>query len=204
MSILKATPAQRKNIVILLGYLRQQLVARNATYDHNDIATCTIGFAIQSRLFPCLNRYIIANPTGWGIMVQHANRPESHHAVVSELVLSRLFGKDYLNYIVFPSRADNNSFYPYRSSNIASLRYVIKHISRLYGLDEAASVNPERSAIAVEADTLRRDTEQRVTELEELVTACDVLYKHSPLQVIKSIKDTSTIELRILKNLLKK
>lgn len=204
MSILKATPAQRKNITILLGYLRQQLVARNDTYNHDNIATCTIGFAIKSRLFPCLNRYTIVTDTWGRINVEHEGRSGNHHAIVSELVMGRMFGKDYLNYIVFPNRADNNTFNPYRASNIASLRYVIKHISRLYGMDEAASVNPEKSAIAVEADTLRRDAEQRVAELEELVKSCDVIYKHSPLQAIKSIKDTSIIELRILQNLLKK
>lgn len=197
---LNATAFQRKNIATLLCYMRQQLVARNVTYNHNYMANCTIGFAIRARLFKALNRYdIIKHPNGWSDQIVHYGTDRA--AQVSEVVLRRLFGRDYVEYIVFPHHAD---FQPYRSSNIASLRYVIKNIAKLYGMDDAASVNPEKCALAVEADELRAKATARVAELEELVKSCEVVYLHSPLDTVKQIKAASITELRILQNLLEK
>jgi hypothetical protein len=204
MTLLTATPTQRKNIATLLGYLRQQLVARNDTYDHTSIATCTIGFAIQSRLFPSLNRYTIEKDSWGRVRVEEPNRNHNDNTVVSETVMARLFGKDYLNHIVFPQRTDANPFDPYRVSSIASLRYVIKNIAAMYGLVTAASVNPAKCVVAVETDTLRHEVMSRIVQLEELVKACEVVYASSPLDVVKHTKRDAETELLILKNLLKK
>jgi len=69
-------------------------------------------------------------------------------------------------------------------------------------MDDAACVNPLRSAIAVEADKLRAQVTQRVADLEELVKSAEVVYKHAPLTTVKHLKVSAETELLILKNLL--
>jgi hypothetical protein len=200
----KASKTQRKNITKLVAYMTQQLAEKDKSYNHGNIAACTVGFAIKSGLFAKLNRYAINTDSSGRPNVYHTGGDPENTAVVSEVVMASLFGDDYVNSVVFPGRrgASTYNFEPYGKKGLNALRYVIKHITKLYGLDAPAPAGVV--AAKVEADDLRAKTTARVAELEELVKACDVLYKHSPLQAVKSIKDTSNIELRILQNLLQK
>ncbi|WAX21472.1 hypothetical protein [Stenotrophomonas phage RAS14] len=201
--VLKANPTQRKNIAKLVSYLTQQLAAKDKTYNHSNVAACTIGFAIKSGLFEPLNRYSISTGRFGEPNVHHAGRNPFTTAVVSEVIMKGLFGSDYVNEIVFPGRRGVDSdFQPFGKKGLSALRYVIKHITKVYELDAPAPAGVV--AAKVEADNIRAKVTARVAELEELVKACKVVYKHSPLDTVKQTKDAAATELLILKNLLEK
>lgn len=199
--VLKANPSQRKNIATLVSFMTQQLAAKDKSYNHSNIAACTIGFAIKSGLFPTLNRYTISTGRFGEPNVHHAGRGPDTTAIVSEVLMKGLFGSDYVNEIVFPGRRGvTTEFQPFGKRGLNALRYVIKHITKVYELDAPAPAGVV--AAKVEADNIRVKVTSRVAELEELVKSCEVVYKHSPLDTVKQIKAQATTELRILQNLL--
>lgn len=196
-NVLSATPKQRENMAYLIAYMEECLRKKDKSYDHGNIAACTVGFAIKSRLFSPLNRYTIVDDLD-GPMVVRTKGRHTRSVVVQENLLAGLFGEDYLSNIVFVGRTWDNPFNPFKRTAFQSLKYVIAYLKKAYQIEPA----PSLETLPQFADNLRRDVEKRVAQLEELVSACNVIIGASALGCIKDTKRDSETELRILKNLL--
>ena len=130
MSKLTATPAQRKNIRLLLSYLSAILPTDMANeYNHESFASCTVGYAIRSDLFPELVKN--TKPVR---VIDYALADGSKYDEIDSL-FEAVFGVDYTHGIIYS--ADLDDVYDVDAGR-KQLEYVIKSIRKLFNLKELA------------------------------------------------------------------
>jgi hypothetical protein len=114
----------KRNIALMLLYLRSILNTEKAGYyNHDNWATCTFGFAIDSGIFPQMGREIDKSGSDWKV-----SEPAGHAAGEDyEDTTVRVFGAEYKQEIALYASAENvNNFDPGRDQ----LHYMIGCIEK--------------------------------------------------------------------------
>jgi len=94
------TKAQRSNIRLLLSYMVSMKGTELAKrYDHDSTATCTIGFAVHSKLFHDFNESVTI--TG---ELDYSDNSDSN--LDTDDLIHRVFGSEYRNCVVYGTGYD--------------------------------------------------------------------------------------------------
>lgn len=164
MSKLTATPAQRKNIRLLLSYLSAILPTDMANeYNHESFASCTVGYAIRSGLFPEL----VKNTKP--VRVLDFDLADGSEYDDIDSLFEAVFGVDYTHGIIYS--ADLDDVYDVDAGR-KQLEYVIKSIRKLFNL----KAEPLHIVKVVEkVDTTKQKIEQRIAQLTNYINVASEL-----------------------------
>lgn len=185
------TTAQRKNISVLLGYLISiQNTPQAHDYNHDDLYTCTFGYAVRSQLFPVLNENVIPTtniPGHYGV-----NSVNDQYDELDDII-DDVFGDDYCAKIVYGS-----DIYDY-STGKPQLDAVIARIKKLYKIKPTTIVTVVNTE---QVDMTKVKIEARITVLEAFIAATKALgadYRNASDDIVAQADS----EIKALKSVLK-
>lgn len=164
ISKLTATPKERKNIGLILGYLIGIMGSPLARkYDHGDLKTCTIGYALRSNLFPVLNANI-EEDDGY-LQVKDGSKFE-----IIEHVITEVFGADYRRHIVFGDGSRHVSAF---NEGDEQLHAVIEYIKAAFKIKATVIINAETAT--EQKDPTKTKILNRIKVLNDFIRSSEAL-----------------------------
>lgn len=179
----RITDNQRFQITKLVQVLTElRDTPEAAKYDHSDVNTCTIGFAVKSGQFEFLNKHIDVTPAGHPIV-----REDSIYSYMSiSAIAAKLFGSDYDNNVVFGGGESGIFAVPV---GVEQLDFIIKFIVNRYKI-EVTAPKPDATKVKVQAV---------IDENVKLIDACNVVLAKGNIASVVERRDTAIIENRLLR-----
>lgn len=182
------TQAQLRNIRLLLSYLVAMKDTELAKrYDHDSTATCTIGFAIHSKLFPEFNNSV--NVTGELDYIESSSVDD-----VDDLI-RRVFGSEYRNRVVYGTGYDTIEQH---ETGIKQYNAAIELIKEEFNIKPSRLMIVNTPATIEKVDDTKNKINARIAALEAYIKVS----KELGGSIYTSCIDTAKAEIASLKKVL--